>query len=721
MATPQLSPGYIIREVDQTVGRVDNIVDNIGAIVGPFSIGPVEQAVNIRNEQELITVFGKPKNTDAQYEYWLSASEFLSYGGTLKVVRSNGSNLVNANSKHDNLGVSTVGQSDLKIKNFQDYSLNFTDDVKTYIFAAKTPGEWANNLKVAIIDDKADQILTVGVAATQGVVGYGITTPLVNQPSAGIGTTTLFNGYLKSIVTGAGNSTVDVKIVSVVDSSNVETKVTYAERAQLRSFLASNSVSIINNSGVSVATTTASVVKDWYNEQVIPLTNSTIYWKSIAAKPFTNQYSSERNSKNDAIHVVVVDDTGSITGIQGNLLESHLNLSKANDARSTVNAPQSIFWKEYIASNSDYIYVGDNPSDNSNNETVYSTGFSSGFTKLTVAEGLWNLPTQSKTFSAIGNSIFSLVGGKDYGANGGMQPTLAEIISGYQLFSNKEKYPLDYLIMGPGYVNKIDSQAKANQLISLANQRKDCIATVSPHRTDVVGLTDTETQTNNVIEFFTSLSSSSFAVFDSGYKYVFDRFNNRYRYISCNPDIAGLMIRTSIIAYPWNSPAGQQRGVLNGAINLAYSPDKDQRDRLYSARVNAVVNLPGFGPTLWGDKTALGYSSAFDKINVRRLFLTVEQALGSTANATLFENNTEQTRSNFINIVEPYLRDIQSKGGIYDYRVICDASNNTDAVIDNNEFRADIYLKPVKSINYVTLTFVATRTGVSFEEVVGRA
>jgi hypothetical protein len=313
------------------------------------------------------------------------------------------------------------------------------------------------------------------------------------------------------------------------------------------------------------------------------------------------------------------------------------------------------------------------------------------------------------------------LGGKDYGDNGGMLPTLAEIISGYQLFANKDKYPLDYLIMGPGYINKIDSQAKANQLISLANQRKDCIATISPHRTDVVGLTDTEAQTNNVIEFFTSLSSSSFAVFDSGYKYVFDRFNNRYRYIPCNPDIAGLMIRTSIIAYPWNSPAGQQRGVLNGAINLAYSPDNSQRDRLYPARVNAVVNLPGFGPTLWGDKTALGYASAFDRINVRRLFLTVEQALGSTANATLFENNTEQTRSNFINIVEPYLRDIQAKGGVYDFRVICDTSNNTDAVIDNNEFRADIYLKPVKSINYVTLTFVATRNGVSFDEVIGRA
>ena len=727
MATPQLSPGYIIREVDQTVGRVDNVVDNIGAIAGPFSIGPVEEPVNIRSEQELISVFGKPQDADGQYEYWHSVSSFLTYGGVAKVIRCSGDQLVNANAAHTVTGVSTVGQADLKIKNHDDYNLNHTSDTQSYIFAAKTPGTWANNLKVAMIDDKADQILTVGAVASNAVAGYGVTVALVNQPAAGVGTTTVFNGYLKAIVTGVGNSTIDVKITSLVDTSNTETAVTYAERSQLRSFLTNNQVVIVNSNGTGVGTTTLTAVKDWYNEQTIPLTNSNIYWKSLAPKPTTNQYALDRSAKNDAMHVVVVDDTGSISGIQGNLLEKHLFLSKANDARSTVNAPQDIFWKTYLAENSAYVYVGDNPSDNSNNETVYPTGFSSGFVGLTTAASLWNQPVQSITFSAIGNSAFTLLGGKDYSVSSGvstyagMKATLADVISSYQLLVNAEKYPLDYLIMGPGFDNKIDSQAKANQLISIAAQRKDCIACVSPHRSDVVGLTNSETQTDNVIEFFTTAASSSYAVFDTGYKYVFDRFNNRYRYISCNPDVAGLMIRTSINAYPWNSPAGQQRGVLNGAINLAYSPDKNQRDRLYAARINPIVNLPGFGPTLWGDKTALGYPSAFDRINVRRLFLTIQQALTSTANATLFENNNEQTRLNFINIVEPYLRDIQAKGGLYDFRVVCDATNNTADVIDNNEFRADIYLKPVKSINYVTLTFVATRTGVSFEEVIGRA
>jgi phage tail sheath protein FI len=245
------------------------------------------------------------------------------------------------------------------------------------------------------------------------------------------------------------------------------------------------------------------------------------------------------------------------------------------------------------------------------------------------------------------------------------------------------------------------------------------MAVISPHRADVVDVTNSNTQTNNVIEFFSPLSSSSYAVFDSGYKYTYDRFNNKFRYIPCNADVAGLMVRTSIFSFPWFSPAGQQRGILNNAIKLAYNPNKAQRDQLYPLRVNAIVNQPGVGILLFGDKTALGYASAFDRINVRRLFLTVEQAFERLAQAQLFELNDEITRANFVNVVEPYLRDVQAKRGLFGFFVKCDESNNTPDIIDNNEFRADIFLKPAKSINYVTLTFVATRTGVSFEEVAG--
>jgi len=312
-----------------------------------------------------------------------------------------------------------------------------------------------------------------------------------------------------------------------------------------------------------------------------------------------------------------------------------------------------------------------------------------------------------------------LSGGKDYSNSGGMTVLLGDLFNSYNLFSNKDEIEVDYLIMGPGLGGKFDSQAKANHLISIANGRKDCVAVISPHRADLVDITNPDTQTDNIIEFFSPLASSSYAVFDSGYKYTYDRFNNKFRYIPCNADVAGLMTRTNIVAYPWFSPAGQQRGILNNAIKLAYNPNKAQRDQLYSARINSIINQPGLGILLFGDKTALGYASAFDRINVRRLFLTVEQALQRSAQAQLFELNDEITRANFRNIVEPYLRDVQAKRGLYGFLVVCDSSNNTPDVIDNNEFRADIYLKPAKSINYITLTFVATRTGVSFEEVAG--
>ena len=208
-------------------------------------------------------------------------------------------------------------------------------------------------------------------------------------------------------------------------------------------------------------------------------------------------------------------------------------------------------------------------------------------------------------------------------------------------------------------------------------------------------------------------------MFDSGYKYIYDRFAGQFRYIPLNGDTAGLMARTTLTSFPWFSPAGQQRGAINNAVKLAYNPNKSQRDRLYSSRINPVINQKGSGIILFGDKTGLGYASAFDRINVRRLFLTLEQAIESAANAQLFEINDSTTRASFVNIVEPYLRTVQSQRGITRFNIICDGSNNTPAVIDNNEFRADIYIQPARSINYVTLTFVASRTGISFDEVVG--
>jgi len=722
MATPQLSPGVLTREVDLTVGRAENVLDNIGAIAGPFAIGPVDEATDISTEQDLISVFGEPKSTDAQYEYWMAASSYLSYGGVLKVVRTAGSTLANANAGVDAAAATMTGAG--RIDNYDDYIQNHAE-ATDFTFAAKNPGSWANNLKVCVIDDAADQTLTLASIGA-ATVGMAVTTRLEAVEIPGVGSTSDFTGYLKSIITSVNTTTkvVDVKIVSRVAEDGTETKIDYAEGTDYASFTAADQVYVINNSGTKVGSVAAAnTVVDWYDQQTLGLTNSTVYWKSIAGKPKTNKYSLDRNGKNDGIHVVVVDDLGDVTGIQGQILEKHTNLSKALDAVSDVNSPQKIWYEQFLADYSDNIYAGSNPggaADTYWNTTPLATGFSSGFTKNTTAQGLWGQNAQGITFSAIGKQTYTLSAGVDYAAGGGMGAALADLITSYGKFSNKDEVEVDYLITGPGCGTKSESQAKANYVISLANERKDCVATISPHRADVVGVTNDDTQTTNVIDFFSTLSSSSYAVFDSGYKYMYDRFNNKFRYVPCNGDIAGLMTRTNIVAYPWFSPAGQQRGIINNAIKLAYNPDKAQRDKLYPARINSVITQPGIGTLLFGDKTGLGYASAFDRINVRRLFLTIEQALEKAAEAQLFELNDELTRANFRNIVEPYLRDIEAKRGLYGFLVVCDTTNNTPDVIDNNEFRADIFLKPAKSINYVTLTFVATRTGVSFEEVVGR-
>jgi hypothetical protein len=801
MATPQLSPGVLVREVDLTVGRAENVIDNIGAIAGPFSIGPVNEVIDITTEQELINTFGKPLSTDSQYEYWMSASSFLSYGGILKVVRVDDDNLKNAR-----VGYNTTATVD--IKNFDDYN---NQETGNYHFAAKTPGTWANGLKVCVIDDKADQIIGINTTNLENAgarIGYGVTVSLNNVLTPGIGQTSLFSGHLKAIITGVttdatnGNSSIDVKIVSRVSSATtqynttlttsatssagvsttivfvnnvtgintsdtlsagslnnltissigstsvtlaagitssidagavvtfsrlvtiggVETQITYSPGSRISEFKSADTLNFVNNSGIHTGTIQSNTVSDWYDQQTLGLTNSTLFWKSIAPKPVTNQYAANRNAKNDALNIVIIDDDGSLTGVQGNILEKHISVSKATDSVSGVNSPQKTWYRNYLANYSNYVYSGTNyytSADSLNNITPVVTGFTTSFTLVDSVNNGWNQEAQGKVFNAIGNVTFNLSDGADY-TGSGAKATLGGLNTAYDLFSNSDEVEVDYLIYGPGLQSKEESQAKANKLISIAEDRKDCVAVISPYRSSVVNVTSTATQTQNVIEFFSPLSSSSYAIFDSGYKYTYDRFNNQFRYVPCNADIAGLMARTNITAYPWFSPAGQQRGILNNAIKLAYNPNKSQRDLLYKSRINSVINQPGVGILLFGDKTALSYASAFDRINVRRLFLTIEQSLQRAAQAQLFELNNQTTRANFVNIVEPYLRDVQAKNGVYDFLVVCDQTNNTPDVIDNNEFRADIFLKPTRSINYVTLTFVATRTGVSFEEVAGR-
>ena len=384
---------------------------------------------------------------------------------------------------------------------------------------------------------------------------------------------------------------------------------------------------------------------------------------------------------------------------------------------------RQVWYKDYIADNSDYIFVGVQTGNGS-----IASGIQTAFTSTDLSN-TWGLDTQDIAFNVVGNTLYTLAHGRDYSSGAdfdanthiaGYNVSLGELMAGYELFENEAEYSVNYLLNGPGIMgDKEQSQAKANKLIDIAESRKDCIACISPHKESVVNVNSSKDQTNNVVRFFDAITSSSYAVFDSGYKYQFDRFNNTFQYMPLNGDIAGLMARTSEDQYPWFSPAGAQRGNILNVVKLAYNPSKIQRDSLYTRRVNPVIFSPGGGFMLFGDKTGLGYASAFDRINVRRLFMTLEASIEVAARTKLFEFNDEITRADFRNIVEPYLRDVQAKRGITDFVVICDDTNNTPDVIDANEFKADIFIKPARSINFIGLTFVATRTGVAFSEVIG--
>ena len=708
------SPGVIVREVDVTTGRVDPTSNIVAAIVAPFEKGPVESAIIVTNEQELLANFGKPKEVASHYETWFTGSSFLAYGGNLLVLRSDGTKLYNAN-QSINVGVATS----IKIKSYDDYVNKGYNDtaIPNVIVAAKNPGSWGNGLQVAIIDSKADQILS-GIVTTSVVVGYGITQSINGTVSAGIGTTSILDGFIRGIITGIGASTLDVKVLSYKSSTGVETDVDYEPEGVYRFSVGLGNVRISSDANVGIATTTFASAPDWYDQQKITLNNGTIPWNNLAARPGTSRFSNSRGSRFDELHVVVIDGDGSVTGNSGTVLEKHISLSKAKDA--IYSAGSSSYWSKYIADVSSLIFCGSQPTN------VVNCG-------LGVSKD-WNSNTENNTtFKCIGSTTYTLSGGKNYdgttnlNTNASLEASLLDLSTGYDLLTNTEQYSINFILMGSASYDKERCQALASKIISVAEQRQDAIAFITPYKNSMLNLSGTSAFlpvkssdiTDNVISFYASIPSSSYAIFDSGYKYMYDKFSETFRYIPLNGDIAGICARNDITNAPWVSPAGTSRGSILNAVKLAYNPSKTERDRLYSNRINPIIFSPGSGIILFGDKTGLAKASAFDRINVRRLFIYIESAIKAAADDQLFEFNDETTRSNFVNIVDPFLRDILAKRGIVDYRVVCDESNNTASIIDNNEFIADIYIKPSRSINFVGLTFVATRSGVSFEEIVG--
>ena len=650
MASTLLSPGVVIQERDLTLGSIETVEVNVGAIAGAFAKGPVNKPVRISSESELLSKFGEPN--DSNYETWFAASSFLAYGGVLDVVRASGASLKTAN----------VGGTSLTINSVEDYEGNYYDGTAAWDYASRSVGSVGNSIKVVVIDSGANQRLTLS-GSFVGSVTAGST----------IQTTT---GSKSAYVHYVSGTTVDIIWISggawtttdlVDDGSNPDLSI----------------VSAVH----------------WYDAQMI---TPTLNWNQVAPQPGTSVHVAERGGSNDEMHIVVVDVDGGVTGTPNTVLEKFLYVSKASDGKSAEGS--LVYYPEVILNQSNYIYWGSH-----DNEEIWDV---SG-----------NAFANASNVGGDSTTAFDILGEKEYTMSGGADDftlTQAEIIAGYDYFADPETVQIDYLIMGGGGASEVESKAKANKLISIVNSRKDCVAFISPDKSNVVGVSDSGTQTTNIVDFFDTFASTSYAVFDSGWKYLYDRFADKYRWIPCNGDVAGLCASTTANGDPWFSPAGLNRGGIKNAIKLAYSPKKSERDTLYQKRINPITSLPGQGIVLFGDKTALASPSAFDRINVRRLFLVIEKTIGNAAKGVLFELNDEFTRNNFNNVVEPYLRDIQARRGITDFLVVCDSSNNTPDLIDKNEFVAEIYIKPARSINFITLTFVATRTGVSFEEVIPR-
>ena len=822
MSLNLVSPGVKVREVDLTIGNISGANEQVGAIAGPFEKGPIDVPILVENEQDLLATYGKPLDKDGQFEYWMTASSYLSYGGTLRVLRSDGANLNNANA-----GVS-VASTTVKIKGYDDYTANYTL-ASDWFYAAKNPGTWGNGLKVFAIDHFADQVIS-GVGTAGISVGMGVTQVITGRTRVGPGTETTYgSGFVRGIITGVGTAAgagigtdaVTVKIVDRVDvgtglasatnydqlqfltstsdteTTNVSTGIgttsglvdtafdititgittdsaaagidqdialgdivtstggasvvaagttvigigvstvtvdkaitgidttgsvvfTFTRTTGVSTTTNTNTTFFIQANGDAVSNETTTTVSDWYNSQTLGLTKgSDISWNTIAEKPGTSEYAASRNGANDEIHVVVVDEDGSATGIAGNVVEKFLYLSKAKDGKR--QPAEEVYYKNYLANISEFIYSGAAPTGKASGLTAINSG--SGDTDIkdfAVTSGNWGVNASGVTFNVEGNRGYDLQGGKDYSGTDGYLVQKGDVINSYNILKNPAEYSINFILQGPSGGSTIfESQAKASALIAIADQRKDCIACISPHRSGVVNVSNSDTQTDNIVDYYKALQSSSYAVFDSGYKYTFDRFNNEFRYIPLNGDIGGLMARTSINSFSWFSPAGASRGAINNVIKLAYNPTQAQRDIIYPKRINPVIASPGAGIILFGDRTGLGVASAFDRINVRRLFLTLEDTIERAARDQLFEFNDVITRTNFLNIVDPFLRDVKAKRGITEFVVICDETNNTPDIIDSNQFRADIFVKPARSINFIGLTFVATRTGVSFEEVVG--
>ena len=733
-----VSPGVHVREIDLT-NVVPAVSTSIGAIAGPFQKGPVSSVTAISSEEQLLQTFGKPNSSN--FEWWFTAANFLQYGDALRVVRAE-SAIVNAGAN-----------SGILIRDDDHYEDSFSTGQGSHgEWAARTAGTWGNSIGVDICPSARafEQPLgTLNLVNGAGAVGdLQITVDDQDATDATIAVGDIIKFFTNNSVTATSNGAITVpsktltvdgnsgtiavgqrvigagisdggiqaKVVTVTSQTSLilDKAITVADNVPL----AFDTVTAVESGNVEYEVTSVSgevlTIRQLDDpaggglKTVIP-DNSYIQrrWRFsdlFDGPPGTSDWATANGrGEKDELHVCVYDTTGDITGfdvdVKGQrtaaVIEVFPALSKNPSAKTTQGGNN--YYPDVIFRSSNFIYWTDHLAAGSNWGTDVATG-----TDYTLVSGV---------------DVSALTGGTD-----DYSVTAGEIERGYDKFADTENLDINLVMGGPssGVTDSDDGQDTFVTMITdLVELRKDCVGFVSPYRAATVGVTSSIAQTFNVRNAFDKCPSSSYMVFDSGYKYMYDKYNDVYRFVPLNGDTAGLCANTDSVADPWFSPAGYNRGGVRGAIKLSYNPQKADRDILYKSRINPVVDFPGQGVTLFGDKTALSKPSAFDRINVRRLFLVLEKAIATAAKFHLFEFNDEFTRAQFRNLVEPFLRDVQGRRGIFDFKVICDTTNNTGEVIDRNEFIGDIYIKPARSINFITLNFIAVRTGVAFSEIGG--
>lgn len=769
----QVSPGINISEIDLTT-VVPATSTTVGAIAGVFRWGPVGVRTLVTSENDLVRKFGKP--TSINPETFFTAASFLSYSNALYVSRAaNTSSVFSAIANTGAGGTASAVNTIINQDDYESRTTAFNTDVE---YIAKYPGALGNSLKISVCDSANAYSSPVAIANAGGntkffnstltlAVGSNTATVTIANTNA-IGVTTAEATTYASTVSAllgagdvieVGNNTIGKQSLKItaIGTPNIATGYTFATSGATSNathliyastaipaglevgesvtvtgysdsdYNATFTVATVNATAFSVvsaaapapeASTVGSVAVSYGALDRItftvsldgplkiasPVTANTVtrYWEyfnQVDTAPGTSLFQSQTTTGNttavDEVHVVVVDEDGGFTGSPGSVLEVYKGLSRATDAKNSDGSTN--YYKNAINEQSQYVWWASD-----------RTGAASALASA-IASSSNDRPM-----------TISFVGGVDNAEGtvaGVTEAPFADIARAYDLFASAEEVDISLLLTGMSR-GGTNGEQQANYLIdNIAEVRKDCVVFVSPVKTDVVNQTTAAAQ--NIVDFRNSVRSSSFAVMDSGYKYMYDKYNDVNRYIPLNGDVAGLCVVTDNSRDPWFSPAGTNRGQIRNSIKLAFNPAKGERDLLYKNGVNPVISSPGEGTILFGDKTLLAKPSAFDRINVRRLFIVLEKSIARAAKSLMFEFNDEFTRTQFRNLVEPFLRDVQGRRGITDFKVVCDATNNTAEVIDGNRFVGDIYVKPARSINFVQLNFVAVRSGIEFSEIVG--